>query len=109
MDSSTLASTIISPLINGLSDHDAQLPTINSIYAAMKNVFVKQRTRKINRETLTNFQSLLKQETWQTVYQTQDNNNMFNSFLNTFLHIFETSFPTNYRSTKKKCLDHTRN
>jgi len=98
VDSSRLGSTIISPLINGLSDHDAQLPTINSIYAAIQNVFVKQK----NIKTLTNFQSLLQQETWQTVYQTQDTNNMFNSFLNTFLHIFETSFPTNHRSAKNK-------
>ena len=32
MDNSRLGSTIISPLINGLSDHDAQLLTINNIY-----------------------------------------------------------------------------
>ena len=49
-------------------------------YAASKKVFSKQGTRKINSETLTNFQSLLKQETWQPVYQAQDTNNMFNVF-----------------------------
>ena len=76
----------MSSLINGLSDHDAQLLTINNIYAATKKVFLQQRARTINRKTLSNFQSLLKQETWQSVYQTQDTNNMFNSFLNTFLH-----------------------
>ena len=59
-----------------------------------KKVSLKQRTRIINSETLTNFQSLLKQETWQSIYQTQDTNNMFNSFLNTF--------PVTYRSTKVK-------
>jgi SHS2 domain-containing protein len=67
-----------------------------------KKVSSKQRTKIINSETLTNFQSLLKQETWQSVYQTQDTKNMFNSFLNTFLHIFEATFTVNYRSTKEK-------
>jgi exonuclease III len=64
VDNNRLGLTKTSPLINGLSDHDAQLLTINNIYAASKKVFSKQRTRKINSETLTNFQSLLKQETW---------------------------------------------
>jgi hypothetical protein len=102
VDNSRLGSTITPPLINGLSDHDAQLLTINNIKKKKKKVSLKQRTRIINSETLTNFQSLLKQETWQSVYQTQDTNNVFNSFLNAFLHIFEASFPVTYRSTKKK-------
>ena len=74
VDNSRLGSTIISSLINGLSDHDAQLLTINNIHAATKKVFLQQGTRTINRETFSNFQPLLKQETWQSVYQTQDNN-----------------------------------
>jgi hypothetical protein len=71
MDNSRLGSTITLPLVNGPSDHDAQLLTINNIYAVTKKVSLKQRTRIINSETLTNFQSLLKQETWPSVYQTQ--------------------------------------
>ena len=102
VDNSRVGSTITFPLINSLSNHDAQLLTINNIYAATKKVSLKQRTRIINSETLTNCQSLLKQEIWQSVYQTQDTNNMFNSFLNTFLPIFEASFPVTYRSTKEK-------
>jgi hypothetical protein len=57
---SRLGSTITFPLINGLSDQDAQLLTINNIYAATKKVSLKHKTRIINSETLTNFQSLLK-------------------------------------------------
>jgi hypothetical protein len=60
VDNSRIGSTITSPLINGLSDYDAELLTINNICAASKKVFSKQRTRIINSETLTNFQSLLK-------------------------------------------------
>jgi hypothetical protein len=99
VDNSRLGSTITLPLICGLSDHDAQLLIINNMYAATKKVSLKQRTRIIKSETLTNFQSLLKQETWQSVYQTQDTNNILNSFLNTF---FEASFLFTYRNTKEK-------
>jgi hypothetical protein len=102
VDNSRLGSSIPYPLINGISDHDAQLLTINNIYAATNKVSLKQRTRLINNDTLTNFQTLLKQETWESVYQTQDTNYMFNSFLRTFLNIFESSFPVNYRRTYKE-------
>ena len=102
MDVSRRRSSITSPLINALSDHDAQLLTIKNIHTANKKASLKQKTRLINSETLTNFQTLLKQETWGTVYQTQDTTNMFNSFLNTFLKIFETCFPVKYRSTKEE-------
>jgi endonuclease/exonuclease/phosphatase family metal-dependent hydrolase len=36
MDNSRLGSTITFPLLNGLSDHDAQLLTINNIYIYMQ-------------------------------------------------------------------------
>jgi hypothetical protein len=101
VDNSRLGSFITSPLINGLSDDDAQLLTINNMYAATNKVSLKQRTRLINSETLTDFQTLLKQETWECVYQTQDTNYMLNSFLRTFLNIFESSFPVNYRRRNK--------
>jgi hypothetical protein len=67
VDNSTLRSRIISLLINGLSDHDAQLLTINNIYAATNKVSLKQITRLINSDTLTNFQTLLKQEMWKSI------------------------------------------
>jgi hypothetical protein len=38
VDNSRLRSPITSPLINGLSDHDAQLLTITNIYAATNKV-----------------------------------------------------------------------
>jgi hypothetical protein len=51
VDNSRLGSTITLPLINGLSDHDAQLFAINNIYAATKKVSLKQRIRIINRHS----------------------------------------------------------
>lgn len=89
-------------LINGLSDHDAQFLTINNTYVARNKMPIKQKTRLINSYTLTNFQTLLKQEMWESVYQNQDVNCMFNSFLSTFLNIFEASFPVKYKNTNNK-------
>jgi hypothetical protein len=99
VDNSRLKSSSTSPLINGLSDHDAQLLTINNIYATTNKIPFKQKTRLINNETVTNFQTLLKKETWECVYKVKDTNCLFNSVLCTFLNIIQASFPVKYRST----------
>ena len=49
-----------------------------------------------------NFQTLLKKETWESVYIDTDPNHIFYSFLCTFLNIFQASFPVKYESTKHK-------
>jgi hypothetical protein len=56
----------------------------------------KHRTRKVNNETIMQFQLLLKSETWESVYKDNDTNNMFISFLYIFLNIF--SFPIKFKS-----------
>jgi hypothetical protein len=61
VDNVKLSSSFTSPIINGLSGHDAQLLTINNIFAATYIVPLKQRMRKINNETIMQFQLLLKQ------------------------------------------------
>jgi hypothetical protein len=78
VDKSRLKSSSTSPPINGLSDHDAQLLTINNIYATTNKIPFKQNTRLINNETITNFQTLLKKETWESVYKVKDTNCVFN-------------------------------
>jgi len=55
------------PITNGLSDQDVQILTIKTIYATIHKSPLKQRTRLIDNETITNFQTLLKQETWESV------------------------------------------
>jgi hypothetical protein len=72
------------------------------MYAATNKIPLMQRTRLINSNTLTNFQTLLKEGTWEYVYENQGTDYMFNSFLSTFLHIFAASFPVKYKSTSKK-------
>jgi hypothetical protein len=101
VDSIRLSSSSTCPLINGLSNHDAQLFTINNTASAVNLVPLKQRTRKVNNDTIMQFQLLLKNETWESVYKDQDINNKFNSFLYTFLNIFKASFPMKYESIGK--------
>jgi hypothetical protein len=96
-----LSSSSTCPIINGLSNHDAQLFTVNNTASAVTLVPLKQRTRKINNDTIMQFQLLLKNETWESVYKDQDINKKFNSFLCTFLNIFEASFPMKYESIGK--------
>jgi hypothetical protein len=72
--------------------HDAQYLMMNNIVIVDNFIHQKQRTRKINNETIMQFQYLLKSETWENVYKDNDTNNKFNSFLSTFLNIFELVF-----------------
>jgi hypothetical protein len=53
-------------------------------------------------ETFMKFQTLLKKETWESVYIDTNPNHMFNSFLCTLLKIFQASFPVKYKSLEDK-------
>jgi hypothetical protein len=48
---------------------------INNTAAATNLIPLKQRTRKLNNETIMQFQLLLKSETWESVYKDNDTNN----------------------------------
>ena len=103
MDNSKLKSSSISPKINGLSDHDAQILIIKIVYATINKFLLKQGTRLINNETITNFQTQLeKKETWEAIYKDTCSNRMSIAYLCTFLKIFEASFPLKYKGTKEK-------
>jgi hypothetical protein len=67
IDSARLSSSCISPIVNGLSDHDAQLLMVNNIIAEVNSTPLKQRIRKINSETIAQFQYLLRNEMWEPV------------------------------------------
>jgi hypothetical protein len=51
-------------IVNGLSDHDAQFLPVNNIIAEVNSTPLKQRTRKINSETIAQFQHLLENKSW---------------------------------------------
>jgi hypothetical protein len=80
VDSTRFSSSSTSSIINGLSDHDDQHLVINNTAEADNLISLKQRTRKINTETIMQFQLLLKNETWEIVYKDSDTNNEFNVF-----------------------------
>jgi len=82
----------ICPVINGLSDHDAQYITLHSFNLSppTKQCML---IRKINEHTINDFLPNLGYETWDTIFSTDKINKMFNSFLDSYLKIFYSSFP----------------
>ena len=77
----------VHPLINGLSDHDAQIISLSNILiSAPRHVF--SFARKINNYSISQFTYLLSHENWEDVFLEANVNKIFNNFLNTFLRIF---------------------
>jgi hypothetical protein len=101
IDSARPNSSYTSPIINGLSDHNAQFLTISYINTGINLAPLKWRLRKINNETITQLQHLLANEMWEPVLEDWGTNYKFNSFLDTFLKIFEDSFPVQNKSLGK--------
>jgi hypothetical protein len=82
----------VRPVINRLSDHDAQTITLHSLRLrppSKKFVWV----RNINEQTINDFLLKLSYETWDAVFSTDNVNTMHNSFLDSYLKIFYSSFP----------------
>ena len=81
-------------LINGLSDHDAQVLSFSDIIVPNdRNELYSY--RKISVHSLNEFQTSLSYEAQENVFSSNDNdtNTIFNNFLNTFLRKFYASFP----------------
>jgi hypothetical protein len=76
----------IIPVVNGLSDHDAQLLLNNFTTQDSKGLCYSK--RQINRMNIENFMFKLSFETWDEVYTDGGEDNIFNSFLNTYLRVF---------------------
>ena len=73
VDNSTVNLSSISPTINGLLDHVAQILTIKNTYATVNKFPLKQRTRLIDNETIMNYWLYLpppkKKKTWECLYR----------------------------------------
>jgi hypothetical protein len=96
----------VSPQINGLSDHNAQvLSLFNITIPNDSNEFYSY--RKISKHSLDEFQTNLSYETWENVFNSNDNdmNTLFNNFLNTFLRLFYASFPIQRTKIKQNSKD----
>ena len=77
----------ISPLLNGLSDHDAQILILNNL--EIQNSRVGYYTKRlINEITMSEFKLNLSYVSWDEIFTEENVDIMFNSFLNTYLRIF---------------------
>ena len=85
----------IKPLINGLSDHDAQLLILENIIGPAQK-HTSSYIRNYNDYSIQEFLLRLSMESWEDVFTENNLNNIFNKFLDTYLKIFNTCF------TKKK-------
>ena len=86
----------IKPIINGLSDHDAQIIYLNKINSKSQPKFPKKKVRTLNEHTISHCLSYLKEESWNQIYNISFINGKFNSFHDTLLRHYETSFPDMY-------------
>jgi hypothetical protein len=85
----------IKPLINGLSDHDAQLLVLENIIGPAQE-HTSSYIRNYNDYSIQGFLLRLSMESWEDVFTENNLNSIFNKFLDTYLKIFNTCF------TKKK-------
>ena len=92
IDTSTFGKYDLYPVINGLSDHDAQLLILNTGQKTGKECHTYTK-REIIKYTIADFQLKLSSETWEPVFDGNDVNKIFNSFLNIVLRIYYFSFP----------------
>ena len=79
------------PFHNDLSDHNAQILTINTSWQMQQDTI--KIMRKIDKQTISDFIYKLSYESWDSVFNNDDVNLMFNSFLNIYLKIFYSCFP----------------
>jgi hypothetical protein len=97
LDATKLGRYSTFPVVNGLSDHDAQMLELQvGNLKTYKNKYQTLTIRKIDFNSLNEFKDKLSSELWQNVFENYNNNDVnsiFNSFLNVYLQIFYTCFP----------------
>jgi len=81
---------------NGLSDHDAQILTLDDIRIHKPTVHYLTKGT-INDSTILEFQLNLSYGSWDNVFNGDDVDTVLNNFLNTYLRIYNHAFPL------KKC------
>jgi len=72
--------------------------SLKNITAPLQRYTHTSKTRIMDDKSIVNFQSHLRKEAWDSVYNSEDVNEMFNNFHCTFLRHFENSFPLRYKS-----------
>ena len=86
---------IVSPLYNGLSDHEVQLLKINDVNLQLHNYHIYT-IRNINNYSIEEFKTRLSYESWDSIFGYNGNidiDRSFNLFHDNYLRIFYISFP----------------
>jgi len=78
------------PLINGLSDHDAQTIALSDIMCSTPKQLPSY-IRIIDSNSTRKFSELLSFENWEGIFKDMDVNQIFNSFQSTYLRIFHSN------------------
>ena len=77
IDTSKFSNYVVSPLHNGLSDHDARLIKLNDIDIKIQNPKFKI-IRRTDTYSVFNFRYKLSFEIWNSIFDSNDVNSMFN-------------------------------
>jgi hypothetical protein len=95
IDTNQLLNYTVSPLYNGLADHDAQLLILNYIHLQWKS-HCTYTIRSINTYSVEEFITKLSYESWGNIFNHTGNldvDTLFNVFLSDYLRLFYSSFP----------------
>jgi hypothetical protein len=90
----------IRPLINGLSDHDAQLLVLKNIKMPSHKTTLYC-IRDFNEHSMQEFLIHLSIENWENVFEGNSIDTTFNKFLDTYLKIVNMCFKQTNKQTKK--------
>ena len=102
LDNTKLTNISVHPFDNGLSDHIAQILTLDNIRVSPSKYTYTKKTRLIDDNSIANFQSYLRGEAWDSVYNSIDVNNIFNNLHCILLRHFEKSFPSMFKSYRPR-------
>jgi hypothetical protein len=86
----------VSPLHNGLSEHDAQVLKINNVNLQLQKHCIYT-NRNINNYSIEEFKVRVSYESWDSIFSCNgniDTDTLFNLFHNNYLRIFYTNFPS---------------
>jgi len=97
------SSNYISPLFNGLSDHDDQLLLIRNVDMPILPK-TTQTCRKIDKLPILKFKLNLSLEIWDNIFGDKDVNIVFNSLLNTYLRLFFFLKSPKNRNNRRHCI-----
>jgi hypothetical protein len=94
----------VSPISNGLSDHEGLLLTL-VLPLPQKIEYQFYTYRKINTLTVTDFLNQLSYENWEEVFGESNVDQIFDAFLNSYLRILNSCLPLAHKQRTTKRLN----